>query len=202
MSNDFFGDSLFNALERNEPAPGMLLVSAPGLLSFEFQRSVVLILEHDEDFSFGVDLTRRSDLAVANVIPEWAEAVSNPPTLYLGGPLQPQSVVGLGVTKNGIDIEARPRLTKLANRLVHVDLRAEPEEIKESLEGFRLFAGYAQWDGGQLEEEILRGDWYVAPALPGDVVVPARTDLWSEVLRRQPLPLPLFSTFPRSTVDS
>ena len=39
-----FADRLFNALERNEPAPGQLLVSAPGMLSPEFARSVILLV--------------------------------------------------------------------------------------------------------------------------------------------------------------
>ena len=66
----------------------------------------------------------------------------------------------------------------------------------------RLFAGYAEWAPGQLDDEIERGDWYVTPALPTDVIVPGRTDLWGDVMRRQQAPLPLFSTFPADLVDN
>ena len=66
----------------------------------------------------------------------------------------------------------------------------------------RLFAGYAEWAPGQLDDEIERGDWYVTPALPTDVIVPGRTDLWGDVMRRQQTPLPLFSTFPAPLVDN
>ena len=44
---EFFSDRLFTALERNEPTAGMVLVAAPGMLSDEFARSVVLIVEHN-----------------------------------------------------------------------------------------------------------------------------------------------------------
>ena len=174
---DFYSDRLFNALERTEPEAGMLLVAAPGMPSPEFARSVVLVVQHTEFITFGVNLVQRSDVAIANVLPEWVTAAVKPQVIYLGGPVQPQSVVGLGVTRPGVDIAANPRLTRLANRLVHLDLRAEPEEIE-------------------------RGDWYVTPALPGDVIAPPRADLWSEVMRRQPMPLPLFSTFPTDLVDN
>lgn len=199
---DFYADRLFNALERNDPEPGMLLVAAPGMLSDEFNRSVILIIEHNPLVTFGVNLAARSDVAVFNVMPEWLPAVAKPQALYIGGPLNQQSVVGLAMTKSGIDPDTTPHLNRLANRLAHVDLRAEPEDISEVVEGIRLFAGYAEWSAGQLHDEIERGDWFVAPALPTDVIAPGRTDLWGDVMRRQPMPLPLFSTFPSELVDN
>ena len=200
--SDFYADRLFNALERNEPEPGMLLVAAPGMLSDEFNRSVVLIIEHNEHLTFGVNLASRSDLAVFNVMPDWLPAVAKPQALYIGGPLNQQSVVGLAMTKAGVDMEQAPQLNRLANRLAHVDLRAEPGDIADLVEGMRLFAGYAEWAPGQPDDEIERGDWYVTPALPTDVIVPGRTDLWGDVMRRQQAPLPLFSTFPADLVDN
>ncbi|AJE34388.1 hypothetical protein B842_12715 [Corynebacterium humireducens NBRC 106098 = DSM 45392] len=200
--SDFYADRLFNALERNEPAPGMLLVAAPGMLSDEFNRSVVLIIEHNEHLTFGVNLASRSDLAVFNVMPDWLPAVAKPQALYIGGPLNQQSVVGLAMTKAGVDMETAPQLNRLANRLAHVDLRADPGDIAELVEGMRLFAGYAEWAPGQLDGEIDRGDWFVTPALPTDVIVPGRTDLWGDVMRRQQPPLPLFSTFPADLMDN
>ncbi|MDO5511520.1 YqgE/AlgH family protein [Corynebacterium sp.] len=200
--SDFYADRLFNALERNEPEPGMLLVAAPGMLSDEFNRSVVLIIEHNEHLTFGVNLASRSDLAVFNVMPDWLPAVAKPQALYIGGPLNQQSVVGLAMTKAGVDMEEAPQLNRLANRLAHVDLRAEPGDIADLVEGMRLFAGYAEWAPGQLEDEIERGDWFLTPALPTDVIVPGRTDLWGDVMRRQQAPLPLFSTFPADLADN
>ena len=115
--SDFYADRLFNALERNDPAPGMLLVAAPGMLSEEFNRSVVLVIEHNEQLTFGVNLASRSDLAVFNVMPEWLPAVAKPQALYIGGPLNQQSVVGLAMTKAGVDMDEVPHLNRLANRL-------------------------------------------------------------------------------------
>ena len=44
--------------------------------------------------------------------------------------------------------------------------------------------------------ELGEDSWLVASALPDDVLAPAGTDLWAAVLRRQPWPLPLLSTYP------
>lgn len=197
-----YADRLFNALERNEPAPGQLLVAAPGILAPQFSRSVVLVIEHNDMLTFGVDLSKRSEVALFNVLPEWLPVVSKPQALYIGGPLNQQSVVGLGMTKQGVNIDEHTQISRLAPRLVHVDLRSEPEEVAELVTGMRMFAGYAEWAPGQLDEEIERGDWFVAPALAQDVITPGGADLWADVMKRQPMPLPLYSTYPANLEDN
>lgn len=200
--SDLYADRLFNAMERTTPEPGMLLVAAPGMMSGDFTRSVIMLIEHSIQGTFGVNLTARSELAVFNVMPDWLPAVAKPQALYIGGPLNQQSVAALGVTKAGINIDEHPQLSRLAPRLVHVDMRSQPEEVVDLVEGIRLFAGYAEWAPGQLEEEIEFGDWYVTPALPSDVIAPGRVDLWGDVMRRQQMPLPLFSTFPADVSEN
>ncbi|MCP1388456.1 YqgE/AlgH family protein [Corynebacterium sp. TA-R-1] len=202
MPEYFYADRLFNALEREEPAPGMLLLAAPGMLAPDFARTVVLVLEHDVDGTIGVVLNRRSEVALFNVMPQWADLAASPQALYVGGPVSPQSGIGVGVTKLGVDISNHPYFTRLANKLVHIDLGAEPFELADDLESMRVFAGYAGWEAGQLDEEIRRGDWYVTPALPSDVIAPGGADLWGEVMRRQAMPLPLFATFPADLEDN
>ena len=201
MPEYFYADRLFNALERVEPEPGMLLVSAPGMFSPEFARTVLLVLEHDADHTLGVVLNRRSEVAVANVMDGgWAELAAKPQAVHIGGPVGAESAVGLGVTAAGAP--ENPYLNRLANRLVLVDLNASPLEVGDSLDGIRIFAGYAEWAPGQLDDEILRGDWFVTPALPSDVVARAGADLWGDVMRRQAMPLPLLATFPAHLEDN
>ena len=125
-----------------------------------------------------------------------------PQAVYVGGPVEPQAGIGVGVTKNGVELEGHPYFTRLANKLVHVDLGADPEALADELEGMRVYAGYSGWEQGQFDDEIQRGDWYIAPALPSDVIAPAGVDLWADVLRRQPMPLPLFATFPANIEDN
>ena len=74
--------------------------------------------------------------------------------------------------------------------------RLYSETVRSRLRGLRVFAGYAGWDGGQLAGEIARGDWFVVPALPDDVLTGQGPQLWSRVLRRQGVPLALLATFP------
>lgn len=194
--SEVYSDRLFNGMERAEPAPGMLLVAAPGMQSEEFARSVIMLIEHDHTTTFGVNLAYRTDIAVANVLPEWAECVSKPQAMYLGGPLAHQSAVGVAVTKPEVDLVSRAHFNRLANRIALVDLTSDPAEVKPDLSGMRMFIGYAEWAPGQLAAEIERGEWFVAPCLPSDVIAAGNVDIWGDVMRRQAMPLPLFATFP------
>ena len=74
--------------------------------------------------------------------------------------------------------------------------KATPEEIEAAVEGVRIYAGYSGWSVGQLDGEIERDDWIVLSALPSDVLVEPRVDLWSRVLRRQPMPMAMLATHP------
>ena len=65
-----------------------------------------------------------------------------------------------------------------------------PGEIEDAADvgpvrALRVFAGYAGWSPGQLEEELEEGSWLVLPARASDVFGEEPERLWSDVLRRQ-----------------
>ena len=60
----------------------------------------------------------------------------------------------------------------------------------------RVYAGYAGWTAGQLEDEIAAGAWVVVDAAPGDIMTEDPEGLWPEVLRRQGGGLAAVATFP------
>ncbi|AKE42277.1 Uncharacterized ACR, COG1678 [Corynebacterium kutscheri] len=202
MAEELFGSTLFTAVEREDPAAGMLLVAAPGLDNEFLTRSVVLLLEYSHRFTVGINLTARSETAVFNVLPEWASFAAKPQAIYIGGVLEQQAVLGIGVTATGVDIVAEPHLDRIANRLAMVDLQADPEAMRSKLDGMRFFAGFMQWQPGELEAEIESGDWFVTPALPSDVIAPSNIDVWGEIMRRQGMPLAVYSTFPENINDN
>jgi putative transcriptional regulator len=58
------------------------------------------------------------------------------------------------------------------------------EELTEATARRRVFAGYAGWSEGQLDEEMDNGDWIAHAAIPDDVFTDVPRDLWSAVLKR------------------
>jgi putative transcriptional regulator len=176
--------------------PGTLLVAAPGLLDPNFHRTVVYVIEHRERGSLGVVLNRPSEVAVQEVLPTWAPLSAQPPSVFVGGPVDGRTALCLAAVRAGHDPNGITGLVAVSGPVALVDLDGDPEALAPRVRGLRVFAGYAGWDTGQLAGEIGRGDWFVAPALPDDVLTGQGSDLWSRVLRRQGAPLALLATFP------
>ena len=74
---------------------GKLLVATPDLTDDLFARSVVLVLQHDEDTAEGVILNKPLDTPVDDVLPGWQQGSSRPQRVFQGGPVQLDSAIGL-----------------------------------------------------------------------------------------------------------
>lgn len=176
--------------------PGTLLVAAPKLLDSNFQRAVVYVIHHRREGTLGVVLNRPSEVSVDEVLPNWAPHATGPPSLFVGGPVEQRTAICLGAFRAGQDVAAMDGVVGVRGPVGLVDLDGDPEQLASRARGLRFFAGYAGWEAGQLSGEIDRGDWYVVPALPDDVLAASADRLWSQVLRRQGLPLALLATHP------
>lgn len=177
-------------------SPGALLVAAPGLLDPNFRRTVIYVVEHRPEGSLGVVLNRPSEVLVADVLPTWAPLTSQPPAVFVGGPVEAETALCLAALRTGQDPEGVDGLVSVRGPVALVDLDGDPDELAPLLRGLRVFAGYSGWAARQLAGEIDRGDWIVVPALPDDVVAGNGPELWARVLRRQGMPVALLATFP------
>lgn len=80
-----------------------------------------------------------------------------------------------------------------------IDLADDPLELGVSLQALRVFAGYAGWAPGQLENELAEGAWFVVDLEAGDPFSASPERLWRDILRRQRGRLALFSNYPEDT---
>jgi putative transcriptional regulator len=172
---------------------GQLLVAAPSLKDSPFERTVVLMLSHDDDGALGVVVNRPTEVPVEDVLPGWTNVVSQPTCVFQGGPVSLDSALGLVSFYTG---EEPIGVRRVAGPVGVVDLDTPPEVVGSAIMAMRVFAGYAGWGPGQLEDEVGEGSWYVVDAEPSDAFVPDADDLWGVVLRRQSGPLALLASFP------
>jgi putative transcriptional regulator len=172
-----------------ESVRGRLLVATPDLADPNFSRTVVLMLEHGDEGALGVVLNRPIDLSVAEVLPDWVHLISAPACLFVGGPVAPTAVIGLGRGDG-------PVFQPLFDGLGTLDLDLDPAAYAPTMAGLRVFVGYAGWGPGQLETEVSAGGWLVLDLLPDDPFSGTPSQLWATVLRRQGGRVAMFALAP------
>ena len=173
-----------------ESLKGQLLVAGPSLLDPNFRRTVVLVGEHTDEGALGVVLNRASEATVEDAVPELSALVDDDELVHVSGPVQPSAIV---VVADFADPEQAGAL--ILDSVGFLPAEVDPETIGE-LRRARVFAGYAGWGPGQVEDEIAEGAWYVVDSEPADAFSENPSNLWQRVLRRQTGDLAFVATFP------
>jgi putative transcriptional regulator len=163
-----------------ESLAGQLLLASPALQDPNFTRTVVLVSLHSDEGAMGLVLNRPSSVTVSDAVPQLEQAVSDAERVYVGGPVQPTSVVFLAEF-----LDPSPAGLLVLGRIGFPAPDAGIEELIEATARGRVFAGYAGWGEGQLDAEIEQGDWIAHAALPEDVFTDVPEELWSAVLTRK-----------------
>jgi len=184
---------------------GTLLVATPDLEDPSFYRTVVLVLEHHVEGALGVVLNRPTGSPVDTVLPAWAPLAAEPGVVFFGGPVQPESAIGLARRTHPLSERPIPEepvgFAALyddfgTSDLGTVDLERDPSEIVPAVRSARVFAGHAGWGPGQLDGEVAASGWFVVERDEHDLWIAEPEKLWRGVLKRQPGRVSVFAGFP------
>jgi putative transcriptional regulator len=159
---------------------GQLLIAGPALLDPNFRRTVVLVVEHNDDGALGLVLNRPSDTSVREAVPELEQLVNLDDSLFIGGPVQPSTVIILAQFEDATDaaLIAFEDVGVLATG-------PAPDDPIAGVRRGRAFVGHSGWGPGQLDSELQRGDWILEPARREDAFSTSPPDLWPNVLKRK-----------------
>jgi putative transcriptional regulator len=144
----------------------VLLLAMPQVADPFFKKSVVLLLAHEEEGSFGFIVNRATELKVGEILRdleiEWG---GDPAALAsFGGPVQPQVGTLLFAAAGAADLPELPNASEVLPGIrVSQNLSELALLAARPPERFRLLLGYAGWGAGQLVSEIVRNDWLTAP---------------------------------------
>jgi len=167
----------------DDPLAPALLVAMPQLLDPNFRRTVVLLLHHDAEFTFGLVLNRPSEIAAQSLCASLGIDWRGTPAALVawGGPVQPNTgwvLLGAGA---GADLDDATEVTDDLHFAGSLEtLRSVACSPPDRL---RLFLGYAGWGAGQLESELAQGAWLVAPLNARFVFDVGAESMWETVLR-------------------
>ena len=164
------------------PAKGRFLVASRSLVDPTFAQTVVLLLSYGAQGALGVVINRPTTIRLRTALPQVEELRGRADPIYLGGPVAANLMLLL--------VRA-PRRPKSAERIFgDVYASGSMKVLRESLANrgsanrVRAYAGNAGWAPGQLEREIARGDWYVAPAEAVTVFESQPDNVWPKLIER------------------
>jgi putative transcriptional regulator len=164
-------------------AAGKFLVASRELGDPNFAEAVILLLQYDaEQGSMGLIVNRKTDLPLSRVFQDLKEAKGRTDPVYIGGPVELTTVLGLlrssvkpADAKRAFGdvylINSRDQLLKI------LGAGAEPDV-------FHVFVGYAGWGPGQLEHEVELDAWHIMAAEAGMVFHANPETVWMRLIRR------------------
>ncbi len=187
-------DKLIKIKSNNvKPTSGKILISEPFLNDFYFRRSVILLIEHNKEGSFGIIVNKPIQISLKEAIKDFPEFDTH---IYLGGPVKTDQIFYLHT--QGEAIEGSQKITddgvywggdlEIVKELISVKA-IEPKDI-------HFFLGYSGWVPKQLESELKTNSWLVANTSAAEVFNPQPETLWKNIVNRLGEPYALWSQYP------
>lgn len=170
---------------------GKLLIAEPFLGDPNFERSVVLLCEHNDQGSFGLVLNQSTNLKLDDVM----ENVYGDLPLFLGGPVE-QNTLHF-IHRLGDEIEGAVALGggiywsgdfESVKTLINIGKITEKD--------IRLFVGYSGWSAGQLNDEMKRDSWIVSETNAHFIFDTPAGQFWRAILKQMGGDYKVLSNYP------
>ncbi len=195
---------LNNFFPKQDVAPGTLLVASPALFSTPFRKAVVLIVQNNEEGTFGVVLNRPANEQIQFAWQELSGMNDDNPNLVQGGPIGgPVFALHLHSALAELEMPGGICITSQSEKFQQIVERGNSEnefsasigefEVSEphdensggnsSKSNYRIVFGIAGWPKGQLISEVHNGLWYAMDGKP-DQVFDKPEFMWEKLLRR------------------
>lgn len=174
------------------PERGRLLISEPFLPDPNFERTVVLLCEHNEDGSFGFVLNKPSILKLNEVMDELGTLDS---VVYVGGPVQQDTLHYIHRNtsiNNAVEIQSNIYWGgDFELVLSGIDTRQIVSD------DFRFFLGYSGWGPGQLEAELQEDSWIVCDFVTDNLLFDTEPqEMWKRALANMGGRFSVYSNYP------
>lgn len=167
--------------QATELAAGKLLVASPDLPDPNFAKTVVLLIQYDDDGVVGLILNRRSKVPISRVLDELAGAKTRPDPVYAGGPVGRSDVLALVRSA-----QAPGEAKRVFGDVYLVSSKDALEKTFASAtesDRLRVYMGYSGWTARQLENELDLGAWYIFQGSVKAVFDSNPDGLWPRLIR-------------------
>jgi putative transcriptional regulator len=169
--------------QTDDLAVGRLLVASRDLGDPNFAKTVILLVHYNQDQgAVGLVVNKRTDVPISRVFHDLKEAGGRNDPVYIGGPVELNSVLAL--LKSASKPEGGNRVFGDVYLISNKDLLAQTLASRVEAAVFHAYIGYAGWSAGQLEHEVGLGAWRIIPADVGTVFHADPDSVWEHLIRR------------------
>jgi putative AlgH/UPF0301 family transcriptional regulator len=169
--------------QSDDLAVGRLLVASRDLGDPSFAKTVILLVHYsDGQGAVGLVLNKRTDVPISRVFHDLKEASGRKDPVYIGGPVELNSVLAL--LKSASKPDGADKVFSDVYLIGNKDLLAKTLASSAEATVFHTYIGYAGWGAGQLEHEVELGAWHIMPADAGTVFHADPDSVWEHLVRR------------------
>lgn len=169
-----------DAMDTPSTLAGHFLIAMPALTDPHFVRGVAMVCQHGDDGAIGLLINRMSEFNLGDVLAQMKLECSDPAVaempVLLGGPVQPERGfvlhTGEGHWESSYRINRHWSVTTSRDILVAMATGEGPTRAMVAL-------GYAGWDAGQLENELIENAWLTTEADARIVFEAPLEDRWT-----------------------
>ncbi|MEQ9593589.1 MAG: YqgE/AlgH family protein [Cyclobacteriaceae bacterium] len=182
----------FKYKNKLQPGKGRILVSEPFLPDPNFERTIVLLCEHNEDGSFGFVINKPSVAKIGDVM-EDLEQFDVP--LFVGGPVQQDTLHYIHRYPHLQDAVQITEDTYWGGNFESLKAMINSSQVDK--DDLKFFLGYSGWSEGQLDEEMEANSWIVSDKFSAELLFETDPDLmWKESLKSMGGRFSVFSNYP------
>ncbi|MCB0462434.1 MAG: YqgE/AlgH family protein [Flavobacteriaceae bacterium] len=159
------------------PEKGHLLIAEPSILGdVSFNRSVILLADHNDKGSVGFILNKPLDFTISDLLPE----IETPLRVYNGGPVEQDNLYFIHKIPDLI-----PESIEISNGIFWGgDFNSVIQLINEGKlneKDIRFFLGYSGWDANQLITELISNTWIVTENIyKNSIIEKSNEAFWKE----------------------
>ncbi|RRA99762.1 YqgE/AlgH family protein [Larkinella rosea] len=159
---------------------GCLLIAEPFLGDPNFERSVVLVCDHNDDGTFGLVLNQIAQVKLNDVL---TDEMYHDYSLYVGGPVQQNTLHYIHRLGHALEESiALPNGLYWSGNFDRLRQLINAGAVKET--DVRFFVGYSGWSGGQLADEMAQNAWIVTQADSNFIFDTPSDQFWRGILRQ------------------
>lgn len=180
----------------DKPIKGAIIIAEPLIEDPNFERSVILLTEHNDDGTVGFILNRPLELTLGDLVEDLSGISSK---VYEGGPVQKDEMYI--IHQCGKDIAGSVPIT--SSLWWGGDFNEIQEKITSGVlaaENFKLFLGYSGWSFGQLNQEVRDRSWVILDSKKFQIFNRESGELWKEVMKELGGEYPLWSNSPSNPI--